>query len=161
MDDEQFTCSEDFLLSDNSLDQGDAASPGDDLSVLYDLSIYDDEQLSSTPLYDGAEISAIVNYLSWFSEHPGISKEALSDMLSLQHREVLPQGNRLPVSYSEIIKLVEPFLMQPIRCPNDCIVFRGVHTDLDLCPICGTSRYVKPRIPAKTYTYLPVGPRLV
>ena len=59
-------------------------------------------------------MDAIVKYLSWFSEHPGISKEAFSDMLSLQHREVLPRGNRLPASYNDIMKLVEPFLMQPI-----------------------------------------------
>ncbi len=156
---------QDILLSDNSMEQDDA--PSGSFSKLYDISIYDDEQLSSTPLYDGAEstvMDAIVKYLSWFSEHPGISKEAFSDMLSLQHREVLPRGNRLPASYSDIMKLVEPFLMQPIRfhcCPNDCIVFRGVHTDLDSCPICGTSRYMKPGIPARTYTYLPVGPRLV
>ena len=140
---EQFTCVEDILLPDDFMEHGDTS--GGSFSKLYDLSIYDDEKLSSSPLYDGAEISvmdAIVKYLSWFSEHPGISKEALSDMLSLQHHEVLPRGNRHPASYSDIMKLVEPFLMQPIHfhcCPNDCIVFRGVYTDLDSCPVCGAS----------------------
>ena len=97
------------------MDEDDADN---NLSKLYDMSIYDHESLSSTPLYDGANISmmdAIVKYLSWFSEHPGISKEALSDILSLHHHEVLPQGNRLPASYRDIMKLAEPFLMQPIR----------------------------------------------
>ena len=133
---------------------------------LYDLSVYDDEQLSSTPLYDGATITildAVVKYLFWFSDHPGVSKEALSDMLKMQHLEVLPPGNKLPGSYCDIMKLVEPFLIQPIlfhACPNDCIVFRGSYTDLNTCPTCNASRYVKQGVPAKRFSYLPVGPRL-
>ena len=77
-------------------------------------------------------MDAIVKHLSWFSEHPRISREAISDMLSPQHHEVLPRGNRLPTSYSYVMKLIEPMLMQPIRfhCPNDCIIFRG---DSRLC----------------------------
>ena len=100
------------------------------LSTLYDMSIYDNEVLSSTPLYESASLSvmdALVKNLLWFSEHPSISKEALSDKLSMDH-EVLPPGNKLPSSYSSAMKLVEPFLIQPIVfhvCPNDCIVFRG------------------------------------
>ena len=45
---------------------------------LYDMSTYDIETLSKTPLYDGATISvmdALVKYFSWFSERPGISKK--------------------------------------------------------------------------------------
>ena len=67
-------------------------------SELYDMSVYDSEQLSCTPLYDGASLSlmdALVKYLKWFSEHPGISKEALTDILKLEHNEVLPRGNIL------------------------------------------------------------------
>ena len=66
-----------------------------------------------------------MKYLHWFSEHPGISKEALSDILKLEHAEVLPPGNKLPASYDDAMKLVEPFLIQPFvfhACPNDCIV---------------------------------------
>lgn len=69
---------------------------------LYDLSLYEVEQLSSTPLYDGAKMTvmdALVKYLHWFCEHPGISKETLSDILKLEHAEVLPPGNKLPASY--------------------------------------------------------------
>ena len=158
--DDHFTSVEDVLRSDNSMEQDDAAEASGSFSKLCDVSVYEDEHL-----YDGVSVmDAVVKYLAWFSEHPGVSKEALSDMLNLQHHEVLLQGNRLPASYGNIMKLVEPFLMQPIRfhcCPNDCIVSRRVHTDLDSCPMCGASRYTKPGIPARTYTYLPVGPRLV
>ena len=116
---------------------------------LYDLSVYDNEQLPSTPLDHGANttiLDAVVKYLYWFSDHPGISKEALSDMLKMQHLEVLPPGNKLPGSYCDNMKLVEPFLIQPIlfhACRNDCIVFRGAYTDLNTCPTCNASRYGK------------------
>ena len=87
--------------------------------------MYDTEQLSHTPIYDGAALSAM-DSLHWFSSHPSISKEALSDILRMEHYEVLPQGNRLPSSYHDAMKLVEPFLIQPIVfhvCSNDCVLF--------------------------------------
>lgn len=136
------------------------------LSKLYDMGIYGNKELSA-PLYDGAKVTimdALVKYFAWFSEHPGISKEALSDILSMEHREILPPGNKLPPSYTEAMKLVEPYLVQPIVfhvCPNDCLVFRGDYTSLDVCTICGASRYENPGVAAKRFTYLPVGPRLV
>ena len=139
----------------------------DSLSWLYDMSIYDQEVLSSTPLYNGARLTvmdALVKHLSWFSEHPSISKEALSDVLRMEHLEILPPGNNLPSSYNDAMKVIEPFLIQPIMfhaCPNDCIIFRGDHTDLETCPTCGANRYKQTGIPAKRFTYLPVGPRLV
>ena len=137
------------------------------LSEIYDMSIYESEQLSHTPLYEGATLSlmdALVKYLKWFSEHPGINKEALSDILRLEHNEVLPSGNKLPSSFADAVKLVEPFLIQPTlfhACPNDCIIFRNEYAHLDVCPVCGASRYTKQDMPARRFTYLPVGPRLV
>ena len=144
-----------------------SSQPDNSFVELYDLSVYENERLSSTPLYDGAKttvMDALVHYLSWFSEHPGISKEALSDILRMQHAEILPPGNKLPATYNEVMKLVEPFLVQPIlfhACPNDCVVFRGRHTDLSACPTCGASRFTDQGAPAKRFTYLPIGPRLV
>lgn len=65
--DEQLTDTDD---ADNSMEQSDTSEIIiGDFSTLYDLSLYEDEQLSSTPLHDGADISvmdAIVKYLSWF-----------------------------------------------------------------------------------------------
>ena len=82
----------------------------------------------------------------------------------MEHEEILPVGNNLPATYSDALRLVEPFLIQPITfhaCPNDCIIFRGEYNDLEVCPICVESRYSKGDIPAQRYLYLPVGPRLV
>ena len=128
-------------------------------SDLYDMSTYDIETLSKTPLYDGATISvmdALVKYSSWFSEHPGISKEALSDVLRIEHNEILPSGNKLPSSYNDALKLVEPFLIQPIvfhACPKDCIIFRKEFADLETCPFCKSPRYTKNRTPIKRFIY--------
>ena len=39
------------------------------------------------PLYDGSSnsvLDTLVKYFHWFSEHPGISKEAFSSMLPVQ-----------------------------------------------------------------------------
>lgn len=101
------------------------------LSGLFDKDVYDHEVLSSTPLYSGARVTimdALVKHLSWFSEHPCISKDALSDVLSMEHNEILPHGNNLPSSYNDVMRVIEPFLIQPIvfhACPNDCVIFRG------------------------------------
>ena len=134
---------------------------------LYNMSIYETERLSKTPLFNGSSttvMDALVAYLGWFSEHPGISKEALSEILRVQHDQILPSENKLPSSYDEAIKLVEPFLIKPKvyhACPKDCILFREEFKDLTICPQCGSSRYIELKVPAKRFAYLPVGPRLV
>ena len=48
--DNPFMYTENKLLTDNSMEQGDAAINSGRISKLYDLPTYDDEQLSSTPL---------------------------------------------------------------------------------------------------------------
>lgn len=108
-------------------------------------------------------LEAVVKIFSWFSKHPGISKEALSDSLHMQHHEILPPGNLLPDSYTAAHQLIDPYLVRPIlfdACPNDCLIFRGNHTDDTECMTCGAHRFVKPNVPAKRFQYLPVGPRL-
>ena len=119
--------------------------------------------LVSLPLYDGARLSvleAVAKSFCWFSEHSGVSKEALSSGLLLQHK-TLPPHNRLPQTYAAAHKVIEPFFIDSIQfhvCPNDCIVFQGHYTDLQHCSLCSASRYVTPDVPAKRY--LPIGPQL-
>lgn len=136
------------------------------LTSTYDMSVYDTETLSKTPLYDGSNctlMDAVVKYLHWFSDHPGISKETLSNMLSLQY-DILPPGNNLLSSYDDAIKMVELLLIQPIifhACKNDCIIYRKDYAQLSTCPKCGEPRYTKPGVAVKHFIYLPTGPRLV
>lgn len=152
---------------DNNTSTSDIDIMGSDsLTSAYDMSIYDTETLTKTPLYDGSKctlMDALVKYLYWFSDHPGISKEALSNMLSLQH-DILPPGNMLPSSYDKALKLVEPLLIQPVifhACQNDCIIYRKEHAHFNTCPKCGEPRYTKPGVAVKRFIYLPIGPRLV
>ena len=130
---------------------------------VYDMSVYE-STLATTPLYTGANISlleALVEHFLWFSEHPGISKQAL--VIFMQHNRILPPGNILPVSYEGALKLIKPYLIDSIifhSCPNDCIVFRGEYAELEACPICHSSRFLMDNTPAKRFTYLSISLRL-
>ena len=109
-------------------------------------------------------LEALVKYFHWFSQHPGISKEALSSMLSMQNT-FLPEGHKLPDSYEAALRVIEPYLVQPIVydvCKNDCIVFRNEYCSLSECPKCKSERYVsgKSLQAVRRYTYLPLKPRL-
>lgn len=118
------------------------------------------------PLYEGASISvlqAVSHHLDWFTAHPGTSKEALSDILHLQHHCILPSDNLLPGNYKDAMKIVQPFLIKPITfdaCINDCIVYRNKYSTSLTCPYCQAPRYKYATTPAKKFAYLPIRPRL-
>jgi len=135
------------------------------VEVTEDISLYK-SGAAILPLFEGSPhtvLHSLVKHFSWFCEHPGISKEALSSMLSIQH-SMLPPGNNLPNSYEAALKVIQPFLVKPEVynvCPNDCVIFRGVFNDMSECPKCSAKRYIgDSRIPARTFTYLPLKPRL-
>ena len=124
---------------------------------------------ASTPLYEGASVTlleAVAQHLLWFTDHPSMSKQALTDILYLQHHSILPEGNLLPDSYCKAIRMIKGYLVEPIVydvCPNDCIIFRCTFSDLDKCPKCNANRYKSggsSSIPVRTFHYLPLGPRL-
>ena len=120
------------------------------------------------PLFPGSGhsiLQSLVKYFSWFCEHPGISKEALSSMLAMNHT-MLPYGNNLPNSYEAALRIIQPYLVQSIVydvCPNDCIIFRKEYELLSVCPRCGGRRYVSDQfdIPTRRFTYLSLKPRLI
>ena len=132
------------------------------------MSIYSSD-VASTPLYADASLTVLQGvhrYFEWFTDHPSMSKSALSDISRFNHHEVLPGGNELPDSYEGARKVVEPFLIKPIIFHagpkfNDCVIFRGSCVDAEQCPECGSDRYLQNRVPAKSFSYLPIGPRLV
>ena len=75
------------------------------------------DSLLNVPLYPGSSVTlleAVVKYLLWFSEHPHVSKTAVSDILVMQHLEILPEGNVLPTSYNDALKLIQPYLIKPM-----------------------------------------------
>ena len=119
---------------------------------------------ASTPLYNGSPHSVLhtlVEHFRWFCEHPGVSKEALSSMLSMQ-KALLPQPNELPASYEAALRVIAPHIVTPIAydvCGNDCVLFRGEYSNLTQCPRCGLKRLTGPA--ARRFMYLPLKPRLM
>lgn len=123
--------------------------------------------IAATPLFEGSSnsvLQSLVKYFCWFCEHPGISKSALSSMLTMQ-QSMLPPGNNLPTSYEAALSAIEPYLVQPIVydvCQNDCVIFRREHASLLECPKCGSKRYLsdQSKVAVRRFTYLPLKPRL-
>ena len=53
------------------------------------------------PFYDGVGVTVLqtlAKHFEWFTSHSGTIKEALSDVLQMQH-DILPEGHQLPSSY--------------------------------------------------------------
>lgn len=140
----------------------------DSLESIYGKKLIPKEvtEADTTPLYSGSSITlleAVAEHLFWFTNHPGTSKQAVSDILSMQHHTILPKGNVLPDSYQKAMKVAQPFMMKPITydvCPNDCIIFRNNNSDLEKCPKCSANRFKSEGKSARTFQYLPLGPRL-
>lgn len=140
---------------------------GDSCCNFYDQGWLYSSNAAATPLFDGSPhtvLEALVKYFHWFSQHPGISKEALSSMLEMQ-RSFLPDDNNLPNSYEAALRAIEPYLVEPTVydvCINDCVVFRKEYASNVECPKCGSGRYISPdsRVPVRKFTYLPLKPRL-
>ncbi len=142
--------------SPNSCSEEDLSDIGDPNSCSEmpdDYNPYDDSWLYSsnaagTPLYEGSHntvLNVLVEHFHWFTQHPGISKDALSSMLAMQHK-FLPNGNNLPSSYEAALRIIEPYLTQPVVydvCRNDCIVFRNEYASLVKCPKCDSGWYIQ------------------
>ena len=139
----------------------------------YQREILEEDELYSSikanlPLFEGSSVTvlqALCGYLAWFTEHPGMSKSSLSDLLRLHHEQILPSGNSLPSSYDEAYAFIKPSLLPFViydACPNDCVLFhktdRYDYTALTNCPICNGKRFCTARNPARKY-YYPLGPR--
>ena len=101
-----------------------------DINLHFDPTLYTKPE-AVIPLYEGASVSlleAISQHLDWFTSQPGTSKESLSHILRIQHHSILPTVNLLPDSYESLMKVVSPFLIQPITfhaCQNDYILYRN------------------------------------
>ena len=60
----------------------------------FDASQYE-HGVAIAPLYEGASVTvleAVAQHLLWFTDHPGTSKQALTDIIHMQHHSILPKG---------------------------------------------------------------------
>lgn len=131
----------------------------------FDEASYRDENLLS-PLFSGANttlLEAVTQHLYVFTTNHGMSKRALTDVLKTEKR-TLPQPNHLPASYKEAKDLIKHLLIPLYKydvCVNDCVVYRdntefaGLHS----YPKCKETRYFNGKV-RKSFTYMPLGPRL-
>ena len=115
------------------------------------------------PLYSGSPntvLRTLIDYFRSFCEHPGVSKEALSSMLSMQ-KKIIPVPNELPGSYEAALRIINPHIVGIIRygiCTNDCILFQNMYSSLLECPVCGAARQTGRA--TRMFFYLPLKPRL-
>ena len=116
-----------FHVIDHDVDEFKVDSDSSESSHDEEVSV---DGPSTLPLFEGSSttvLEALAGYFYWFSNHPSISKSALSSLLNHEHFNVLPPGNNLPSSYEQAYNVIKSHLL-PTVCyhvyPNDCILFR-------------------------------------
>nr|XP_017239523.1 PREDICTED: uncharacterized protein LOC108212306 [Daucus carota subsp. sativus] len=73
----------------------------------------------------------------------GVSDSAFSDLLSTVG-SLLPQDNVLPVNAYEAKKILSNLGLEYVKfhaCPNECVLYRGVHQNSSECLKCHLSRW--------------------
>ncbi len=96
----------------------------------------------------------------------GVNNKFVDELLSLLHKYLLPPNNCLPSNMYHAKTLTKKvgFNYHIIHaCPNGCILFQGVHTNLDTYPKCGLAQYKdvgRAKVPTKVLHHFPFIPRL-
>ena len=129
-------CGKAFIAS---IDEPEQAEP-DSFSHHFDLDWYNSGAVI-TPLYEGAitVLESIAQHLVWFTDHPGTTKQALTDLFKMLcfHKEIYCR-----IQTSLLLLLFRSLLLNHwffYVCPNDCILFRGSAGTLDSYSKCGAS----------------------
>ena len=79
--------------------------------------------------------------------------------------ERLPEGNTLPTTIEEAMKVVCPLNLPHVKyhtCINDCAIYRSKYKDITTCLVCGQGRYKSGKdnkVPLKVVWYFPITPR--
>ncbi len=89
----------------------------------------------------------------------GVNNKFVDELLSLLHKYPLLPNNCLPSNmyHAKTLTMKVGLNFHIIQaCPKGCILFQGVHTNLDTCPKCGLTRYNdigKAKVPTKVLHY--------
>ncbi|XP_074321972.1 uncharacterized protein LOC141659093 [Apium graveolens] len=114
----------------------------------YDKDSYDFQRFvvdAEQPLFKGSECTKLESMLklhNWKARF-GISDTAFTELLS-SVGSILPKDNVLPPNAYEAKKTLSDLGLEYIKihlCPNDCILYRGIHSDTSQCPHCKLSRW--------------------
>ncbi|XP_074342216.1 uncharacterized protein LOC141679681 [Apium graveolens] len=168
--------------SDEALEQDEehvaASETVDVCEAAYNSGQYDNDSYqfrrfvadAEQPLYEGSDCTKLESMLklhNWKSRF-GITDSAFTDLLS-SVGSLLPKDNVLPSNAYEAKKTLSNLGLEYIKfhsCPNDCVLYRGVHADATKCPKCRLSRWKLTKkgeesvnLPAKVMCYFPIIPR--
>ena len=102
-----------------------------------------------TPLYEGCRpedtrLKVTLMALEMKVKHK-MTDTCFDENMSFWH-ERLPKGNKCPTIFEEAKKVVCPMDLPHVKyhvCMNNCIIYRGEHTESTICPVCGVTRYKK------------------
>ena len=103
------------------------------------------QELARIPLYQGSPTTMLEAVILMLNQLRGnnATNVQIDQTFALTHRVLLPQPNTLPDSEHAasrvLMKLGLQFECIDV-CPNNCVLFRGVFEDHQLCPSCGSMR---------------------
>ena len=116
---------------------------------------------AETPLYEGctsfSKLSFLVT-LFHLKASGGWTNTSFTKLLETL-KEAFPKDNKVPLSMYEAKKTLGTLGMKYEKfhaCPNDCILYRHEHENLDECPICKESRWKKGKMPRDGVKGVPV-----
>ncbi|XP_074373878.1 uncharacterized protein LOC141714245 [Apium graveolens] len=122
------------------------------------------------PLFEGSDSSKLESMLklhNWKARF-GISDSAFTDLLS-SVGSLLPKDHVLLINEYTAKKTLSDLGLEYIKihaCPNDCILYRGVNSDIVECPKCHKSRWKlgkdgkeRVNVPTKVMWYFPIIPK--
>jgi hypothetical protein len=123
---------------------------------------------ASTPLFEGSftsMLSATLLLLNLKTIH-GLTNVFMDELFSLLQKELLPKGNKTPITTYEALKLIKELGLSYDSihtCTNGCVFFLGTLKDSRVCPKCNTSRFVDESqcVPWKVLRHFPLIPRLL
>lgn len=126
------------------------------------------QEHARVPLFESSQITclqAVVLMLNMFRCNKA-SNVQIDQAFALAHRVLLPQPNTLPDSEYEASLLLRrlglDFQSMEV-CPNNCVIFRGPFSALELCPNCRSMRrrrHGNSWVPQKILRHFPLEPKL-
>ncbi|XP_074373627.1 uncharacterized protein LOC141713976 [Apium graveolens] len=131
---EHFVASETFEVCEAAFNSGN-----------YDKDSYDFQRFvvdAEQPFFEGSECTKLESMLklhNWKARF-GISDTAFTELLS-SVGSILPKDNVLPPNTYEAKKTLSLVYIKIHLCPNDCILYRGIHSNASQCPHCKLSHW--------------------
>ena len=92
------------------------------------------------------QIDVAVALLQWFGKFPGVSKEAVGELLQLMQKLMSVAFNEevsFPTTFKKARSLIKPYLTEYNAyeiCRNECTLFTGEQSSSRDCPTCGEER---------------------